>query len=835
VTQSATRGGGRRRSARAVTLRHVPTTPAATTDTRTVLDVAGLRKSFGALHVLDHVDLRVARNETVALVGDNGVGKSTVVRCIAHDIAADGGTITVSGAPHGRTPAEVRAQGIAVVHQHPALCGNLDVTANLFLGRERGRWLLAGADMRLRAERLLSDLHIAIDDVEAPLGGLSGGQQRSVALARAMVDLPQLVVLDEPTAALPAEQARQVEVLIRNLRDGGASLLLVTHSLTQAFTFADRIVVLRGGRIVAEVTPAESHPDDVRALMAGTAIDSTARRQLRRLHSLTDQLAEVAPSASLPLIMAGLADALDEDMLAVHLYEGDQEPPRLRRSAAVGVPLGVLDASLVLPIGPGGGVLGRCAAVGDAVQVEDLRQSGPDEPLRDAALADGIVGVWAVPVISNERLLGVVSGYRRAAGRLQRDQLELASLYAGYAAAAIDRDRVLWQLRERNDVLEALRTMLEALAGAERFTAGFDAALETLRRGLHASGIELQLLDGDELASRTSVGQLPDDVDRTRLRAVAHDRRGGAVTRLDATTAAAAMAGRGVLVVGWPRRVEPSPEVLRLLDASARSLCLAIEGDELAKAREQAEALRESHALQRQVLERLSHELRTPLTAVHGYASTLLQPDVDWDEPSRARFLSAIARESDRLRGLVTNLLDASAIESGVLRLHLDWCDLRYVLEAAVAVMPRGTGREIAVDLPDDLPPVWADHDRLEQVFVNLLHNAVVHTPAGTMIRVDAGTDPSGATVHVRVADDGPGIPADDAEAIFAPHVTGGGSGGAGLGLAIARGIVAAHGGTLTLADTRTGATFICALPTDSGAGPEHPAPLSPLDAEEPT
>jgi signal transduction histidine kinase/ABC-type multidrug transport system ATPase subunit len=811
----------------------VSTTPAIHADTRTVLDIAGLRKSFGALHVLDDVDLRVGRNETVALVGDNGVGKSTLVRCIAHDIDADAGSMTVSGAPHGRTPAEVRAQGVAVVHQDPALCENLDVTANLFLGRERGRWLLAGADMRLRAERLLSDLHITIDDVDAPLGGLSGGQQRSVALARAMVDPPQLLVLDEPTAALPAEQARQVEALIRNLRDGGGSLLLVTHSLTQAFTLADRIVVLRAGRIVAEVTPAESHPDDVRALMAGTAIDSTARRQLRRLHSLTDQLAEVAPSASLPLIMAGLADALDEDMLAVHLHDGGQVSPRLRRFAAVGVPPGLLDASLVLRIGQAGGVLGRCAAIGAAVQVEDLRQTDPAEPLRDAALADGVVSVWAVPVISNERLLGVVSGYRSAAGRLQRDQLELVSLYAGYAAAAIDRDRVLQQLRERNEVLETLRTMLEALAGPERFKAGFDAALETLRRGLHASGIELQLVDGDELASRARAGQPPDDVDGTRLRAVANDLRAGAVTRLEPTTAAAAMAGRGVLLVGWPTRVEPSPEVLRLLDASARSLCLAIEGDELAKAREQAEALRESHALQRQVLERLSHELRTPLTAVHGYASTLLQPDVDWDEPSRARFLSAIARESERLRGLVTNLLDASAIESGVLRLHLDWCDLRYVLEAAMAVMPRGTGHEMAVELPDDLPPVWADHDRLEQVFVNLLHNAVVHTPAGTVIRVSATTDPSGAAVQVRVSDDGPGIPAADAEAIFTPHVTGGESGGAGLGLAIARGIVTAHGGVLTLADARRGATFVCGLPTDSGTVSAHAALLSSLDAEE--
>lgn len=142
----------------------------------------------------------------MALVGDNGVGKSTLVRCIAHDIDADGGAITVAGAPHGRTPAEVRAQGIAVVHQDPALCENLDVTANLFLGRETGGWLLAESDMRLQARQLLRDVHVAIDDVAAPLRALSGGQQRSVALARAMVDTPDLLVLDEPTSALPVAQ-----------------------------------------------------------------------------------------------------------------------------------------------------------------------------------------------------------------------------------------------------------------------------------------------------------------------------------------------------------------------------------------------------------------------------------------------------------------------------------------------------------------------------------------------------------------------------------------------------------------------------------------------------
>ena len=141
--------------------------------------------------------------------------------------------------------------------------------------------------------------------------------------------------------------------------------------------------------------------------------------------------------------------------------------------------------------------------------------------------------------------------------------------------------------------------------------------------------------------------------------------------------------------------------------------------------------LRRSQELQRGFLGRLSHELRTPLTAIRGYASSLLQPDVTWDAESQQRFLARIAAESSRLGRLVNDLLDFSAIESGILRLQSDWCDIPLVLDAAVACLPPASAPQIEVNCEPGLPVVWADHDRLEQLFVNLLTNAIVPQPAG--------------------------------------------------------------------------------------------------------
>jgi signal transduction histidine kinase len=241
-------------------------------------------------------------------------------------------------------------------------------------------------------------------------------------------------------------------------------------------------------------------------------------------------------------------------------------------------------------------------------------------------------------------------------------------------------------------------------------------------------------------------------------------------------------------------------------------------------------ALRQSQEMQYAFLRRLSHELRTPLTAITGYATSLLQQDVTWDAESQQRFLSRIAAESGRLGRLVNDLLDFSAIESGILRLQSDWCDIPLVLDAAVAVLPPDAGARVTVTDAPGLPTIWADHDRLEQVFVNLLGNALSHNPPETKVQVTAMPAEPGM-VTVQVADDGEGLPAELLRAVAeatGPHPTHWpdalasriagprrrGS-GAGLGLSIASGIVAAHGGRMELEQVERGTCFVITLPVE--------------------
>ncbi|MGH9259053.1 MAG: sensor histidine kinase, partial [Acidimicrobiales bacterium] len=284
--------------------------------------------------------------------------------------------------------------------------------------------------------------------------------------------------------------------------------------------------------------------------------------------------------------------------------------------------------------------------------------------------------------------------------------------------------------------------------------------------------------------------------------------------------------GRAVLVAHLPAGDTPTGDALELLDDATRSLALAMEGEALEHARRETAALRRSHAIQRELLSSLSHELRTPLTAIQGYASTLLQPDLTWDAASTDRFLRSIASEGARLERLVGALLDSSAIESGVLRLQRHWCDLALVVEAAVRVVADGSTIHVRTD--PDLEAVWADHDRLEQVFVNLLENAAQHGSSDDAIDVSLRRGTAPGTVEVEVSDHGPGIPPSLAGRIFAPRVRGTtDGGGAGLGLSIARGIVEAHGGTLACAPAAPGASFVVALPCE----PPSDASDAPQDA----
>ena len=221
-----------------------------------VLTLRGVSKRFGAVQALSGFDLEVHPGEVVALVGDNGAGKSTLVKVITGVGPADAGTIAFDGrAVRIASPHDAAVLGVAAVYQDLALCDNLDVVENLFLGREarRGgrRGPLDGIAMEQRAGALLGSLSIGnLGDVRREVGTMSGGQRQSVAVAKAVQWNSKLVILDEPTAALGVAQTEQVLALVRRLGEQGLAVILISHNLHDVFETADRITVLRLGRNV---------------------------------------------------------------------------------------------------------------------------------------------------------------------------------------------------------------------------------------------------------------------------------------------------------------------------------------------------------------------------------------------------------------------------------------------------------------------------------------------------------------------------------------------------------------------------------------------------------
>jgi len=794
------------------------------------LEITGLTRRFGRVAALQSVSLRVLPGELVAVVGENGAGKSTLIRCIAGELTPDEGTITVDGAPYppriaagrprlGRQRTPTRTPRVAVVWQDLGLCGDLDAVANIYLGRELGRGLLAESRMSEEAGAALARIGARLPDLRTEVAGLSRGQQQEVALARTMLGEPDLLVLDEPTASLSVSRRVEVATSLRRSRRDGRAILLVTHDLDEAFALADRIVVLRRGKVVAVVAPSEVHPDDVGALMSGVETESVARQQLDRLRSLVAQLSAADPTVSLPLVVSATALALDQDLLCIHLLSDQDGEPVLARGAAVGLPPELLTALETLHLGDRGTTIGEAARHGELVMCEDIEQEPGWQGYREAIAAANIRGVWAAPILGSRGVLGTITGFSRTVGRLTGDQIELLSLYTGHAAAAIERERLFDEATRRNRVLESLRGMLEPLAGPERVDGGLAVSLLALCRGLGAGATGLWVVPEGQ-AARWSVVTLDGEETET-LRAVAErnelSAHSGTLGPGLAGVRLALQDGQAVLVARFDDASQPDDDARQLLEDAARSLALAIEREQLERAQQEAEAARRSQALQRDLLQRLSHELRTPLTAIHGYASTLQQPDLVWDEASTHRFLAAIAKESGRMERLVSDLLDSSAIETGLLQLRADWTDLGLVLEAARACV-RERDR-IALEISADLEPIWADHDRLEQVFVNLMDNAVRH--GGEHVTVQARRRDAG-TVAITVTDDGPGVPVQLTDRLFDARVHTAGSGGAGLGLAIARGIAEAHGGTCELRPG-PGTMFEVVLPVEPVGGMDPP------------
>jgi D-xylose transport system ATP-binding protein len=237
-----------------------------------LLEVRGVDKRFGPVHVLHRVDLAVPPGEVTALVGDNGAGKSTLVKCISGIYPVDGGGFEFEGKPvaiHG--PRDAAGLGIEVVYQDLALCDNLDVVANMFLGRERHRGLLLDeATMEHLAAETLARLSIrTVTSLRQHVASLSGGQRQTVAIAKAVLWESRLIILDEPTAALGVAQTAQVLELVRQLADHGLAVVMISHNLNDVFAVADRIAVLYLGQMVAQLRAAEVTQSQVVELITG--------------------------------------------------------------------------------------------------------------------------------------------------------------------------------------------------------------------------------------------------------------------------------------------------------------------------------------------------------------------------------------------------------------------------------------------------------------------------------------------------------------------------------------------------------------------------------------
>jgi D-xylose transport system ATP-binding protein len=278
-----------------------------TTSSPPVLELRGIDKRFGAVQALSGVDFEAHAGEIVALVGDNGAGKSTLVKVMsgvgpptAGDVLFEGRSVNIN------RPADSVGLGIATVYQDLALCDNLDVVANLFLGDE-GRTKLLGrigwideVAMEQKALDLLRELSVRIPTVRVPVASLSGGQRQSIAIARSLLGAPKVVILDEPTAALGVAQTAQVLDLVVRLRERGLAVVMISHNLADVFAVADKVHVLRLGRDAGRFSVADTDEDTIVAAITGAAGGKGRRAGLPDTATLSAPAGQTAPQGGTP-------------------------------------------------------------------------------------------------------------------------------------------------------------------------------------------------------------------------------------------------------------------------------------------------------------------------------------------------------------------------------------------------------------------------------------------------------------------------------------------------------------------------------------------------------
>ena len=252
-------------------------------DTPQLLTLRGINKSFGAVAALMDIELDVAEGEVVAIVGDNGAGKSTLVKVLSGVHSADSGTIMFEGQEVTiASPAAAQHLGIATVFQDLALCDNLTVVDNLFLGRELSPLRLNEVDMEVRSWDLLKQLSAKIPSVRTQIASLSGGQRQTVAIARSLLGDPKIVILDEPTAALGVAQTAEVLNLVERLRERGHGVIMISHNMADVQAVADRVVVLRLGRNNGDFRVGEVSTEEIIAAITGASDNVVTRRSAAR-------------------------------------------------------------------------------------------------------------------------------------------------------------------------------------------------------------------------------------------------------------------------------------------------------------------------------------------------------------------------------------------------------------------------------------------------------------------------------------------------------------------------------------------------------------------------
>jgi ABC-type sugar transport system ATPase subunit len=246
------------------------------TSTAPLLVATELYKRFGGLIAVDHVNLEIQAGEVLGVLGDNGAGKSTLIKMFSGVYQPDSGNIVFGGRPvHFTSPEDARSAGIETIYQDLALCENLDASANIFLGREplrRVAGVLRAVDRRRMFEEsrhILSQLDIRIPGLARPIRQMSGGQRQAVAIARAVYWNARLMIMDEPTAALGVAEQRKVLALVRTLRERGVGVIIISHNLQDVLDVADRVIVMRRGRTVAERRVAETDANELLGLIIG--------------------------------------------------------------------------------------------------------------------------------------------------------------------------------------------------------------------------------------------------------------------------------------------------------------------------------------------------------------------------------------------------------------------------------------------------------------------------------------------------------------------------------------------------------------------------------------